>query len=468
MAIALVLMLLLVGTVLFHFLSPWNLTPLASNWGAIDNTILITFWVTGFVFVVVNLFLVYAIIRYRYNAARRSSYEPENKSLELWLTGITTVGIAALLAPGLVVWGSFVTVPDDAHEFEVIGQQWHWSFRFPGEDGEFGAVDPRLITEDNPFGLDPDDPNSLDDVLVQSPVVLLPIDRPVKVLMRSTDVIHNFKVANFRAKMDLLAGQVTYMWLTPTREGEYDVICAQLCGVGHFAMRGRVEIVQQEVFDEWFARQPTFGELQARAAPDPVAGEQLYATCIACHGSGGEGNRDLNSPAIAGMDAWSVARQLKNFRSGARGTHSEDIYGQQMRPFATLLADEDAIRNVAAYIETLSPVRIEPTVAGDARRGERLYRTCANCHGRDGQGIRAVNGPALAGVDDWYHVTQLANFREGVRGRHHEDMYGNQMVDMAQMLVSERDVRDVVAYINTLAAPGRTMATAQLGAQGDD
>lgn len=459
MAIALVLFLLVLGTVLFHFVSPWNLTPLASNWGDIDTTIQITFVVTGAVFVAVNLFMIYAIVRYRYNKNRRSRYDPENKKLEMWLTGLTTLGIAALLAPGLVVWGAFVTVPDDAYELEVVGQQWHWSFRLPGADGQLGAIHNRYIDEDNPFGLNPDDPRGWDDLLIESPIVLLPVDRPVKLVLRSKDVLHNFKVANFRGKMDMLPGQTSYMWLTPTRVGDYDLVCAQLCGIGHFAMRGKVRVVEQEEFDEWLAEQPTFGELRARVPGDPDAGQAAYAPCAACHGQDGQGNRETNAPQLAGTAAWYVERQLHNFRSGARGTHEEDTYGREMRPFAQMLPDDDAIRNVAAYIESLPHRRVESTISGNVERGGRLYRTCANCHGANGEGNRFVNGPPLAGIQDWYHATQLEHFREGIRGRHAKDLYGNQMVDMAQRLVNEAAIHDVVAYINTLSPASRADAT---------
>src|SRR3989338_6318855 len=112
MALAIVLILLVVGSVLFHFLSPWYFTPIASNWGAMDDTISITLWVTGFVFVVVNLFMVYAVIRFRYRKDRRAAYEPENKKLEWWLIGVTTAGGAALLAPRLFVWGEIVNGPE--------------------------------------------------------------------------------------------------------------------------------------------------------------------------------------------------------------------------------------------------------------------------------------------------------------------------------------------------------------------
>ena len=462
MAIALVLFLLVLGTVLFHFLSPWQLTPLASNWVDIDNTIQITMVVTGLVFVAVNLFMIYAIVRYRFNKNRRALYEPENKKLEIWLIGLTTVGIAALLAPGLVAWGSFVTVPDEAHEFEVVGQQWHWSYRFPGEDRQFGGIHNRFISSDNPLGINPEDPRSQDDVIVLSPTVVLPIDLPVKAILRSKDVLHNFKVPNFRAKMDMLPGQTSFIWLTPTVAGDYDMVCAQLCGIGHFAMRGTVRVVEQEEFNAWLASQPTFAALQAREPADVNAGQGLFAPCAACHGPQGQGNMSTNAPRIAGVGSWYIERQLRNFKSGARGTHEEDTNGQAMRPFGTMLADDTAIRNVAAYIDSLPEPAVESTVSGDVRRGERLFRTCSNCHGHAGQGNESVNGPRLVGVQDWYQVTQLNNFRRGIRGRHTQDMYGNQMVDMAQMLADESAVHDVVAYINTLEPPAGAVAAAKL------
>lgn len=457
MAIAIVLIVLAVGSVLFYFLSPWNLTPLASNWGMIDTTVLITFWVTGFVFVAVTAFVVYCVIRFRYREDRRAEYEPENAKLEIWLTAITTVGIAALLAPGLWVWDAFVRVPDNAHSVEVYGQQWHWSFRFPGESGELGRVHARFMSETNPFGIDPEDPNGQDDILVSSPVIYLPVDRPVHIKLRSRDVIHNFKVANFRAKMDALPGQTSHFWFTPTEKGEYQAICAQHCGVAHFAMRASVQVVDDEDFEEWLAGFPTFADTQQREEADIAQGEAAYRNCVSCHRSDGRGNRDLNAPKLAGLEPWYVERQLALFKSGARGAHEDDTYGRQMVPFAQML-DAEGKRNVAAYIATLPDEMPSETFDGNVGRGERLYRTCANCHGREGQGNWATHAPRLAGFDDWYLVRQLEHFRDGVRGRHPDDPYGNQMIDMAQYLVNDRAVRDVVAYINTLPLPRRNDA----------
>jgi cytochrome c oxidase subunit II len=450
MIIAVAVVVLVLGSVLFHFLSPWYLTELASNWSNIDDTITITFWVTGFVFVVVNLFMAYCIIRFRYNRNRRSDYEPENKKLEWWLTGITTVGVAAMLAPGLWVWNDFVNVPEDAMEVEAIGQQWHWTYRFPGADGQLGAVDVRFMSNENPFGIDPDDPRGQDDVLVDSPTVHLPLDQPVKLLLRSKDVLHNFTVAQFRVKMDLVPGLVSYMWFTPTRTGRFEVLCEELCGIAHHAMRGTVVVEEPQDFERWLAAQPTYADLAATPPGDPAAGQLLYAVCSSCHGAQGEGVAALNGPKLAGQEAWYLRRQLTYYQTGVRGAHPDDVYGQQMAPMANVVASEEAMRNVIAYIETFPDNPVEATIVGNVDRGRRIYQVCGSCHGWEGEGIQAVKAPRAAGVQDWYLARQLNNFKRGIRGAHPEDLYGQQMIQMANVLVSDRAVDDVVAYINTL------------------
>ena len=450
MALAIVLIILVIGSIVFHLWSPWFFTDLASNWSAIDLTIDITFWVTGFVFVAVNLFMAYAIIRYRHRKGQKADYEPENKKLEWWLTGLTAIGVAAMLAPGLVVWGQFVDVPDNAADVEVVGQQWHWSYRFPGNDGRFGTVDARLIAPDNAFGMNPDDPYGRDDILVSSPELHLPVDQPVKLLLRSKDVLHDFAVAEFRVKMDLVPGMITYMWLTPNKIGTYEVLCEELCGMAHHAMRGRVVVEEEADFRTWLASHPTYDEVVNRPAGNPAIGQQSYAVCVACHGQQAEGMQALNAPRLTGLDPVYMKRQLKYYQSGVRGSHEDDIYGQQMAPMAATLATDEAIDNVIAYIESLPHVPAEPTITGDLERGAELYETCRSCHGATGAGIWAMNAPRQSGMDDWYLVQQLQNFRSGIRGSHPSDMYGQQMILMAKSLKSDEDVNNVVAYINTL------------------
>ena len=465
MALVIAIILLVIGSVLFHFMSPWYLTPLASNWSTIDDTLDITFWVTGFVFVAVNLFMAYAVFRYRYDKNRRADYQPENKKLESWLTGLTAVGVAAMLAPGLFVWAEFVTPPEDASLLEAVGKQWHWSYRLPGKDGKLGAVEARYISQANPFGMEADDPDGQDDVLINSNEIHLPIDQPVKVLLRSTDVLHDFAVAQFRVKMDLVPGLVSYLWFTPTRVGEFEVLCEELCGVGHHTMRGMVVVDEQADYDAWLAQQSTYAELRAVQPGNVQIGQAQYAVCAACHGAQGEGNPALNSPKIAGQGGWYMRRQLEYYKSGARGRHPDDTYGMQMAPMAATLVDAAAINNVIAYIETLPDVPAEHTVQGDVEEGADIYVTCSVCHGVNGEGNAATNAPRQAGMSDWYLARQLRNFKTGVRGAHRADKYGQQMAMMAAFLSDDNAIDDVVAYINTLSGSPRALSNFNIGAE---
>ena len=272
MIVAIGLLAVAVGTVVFHFWSPWWWTPIASNWGYIDDTIILTFWITGVVFIAVVLFMAYCVMRFKYKPEARSLYKPENHKVEWWLTGLTTVGVAGMLIPGLFVWNQFITVPDDATEVEVLAQQWSWSFRLPGKDGKLGTSNVRLINDDNPFGVDPKDANGQDDVLIDGEDLHLPLNKPVKVLLRSIDVLHDFYVPQFRAKMDMVPGAVTYFWVEPTRAGTFDILCFELCGVGHHAMRSQVVVESDAAYGTWLAQQTTFKKAAAAAkAKKPLA-----------------------------------------------------------------------------------------------------------------------------------------------------------------------------------------------------
>ena len=450
MAVALGILILVIITVLFHFLSPWWFTPLAADWAMMDLTVDITFWVTGVVFIVLNAFLVWVIIKYRHRQGVKAHYEPESHKLEWWLTVVTSIGVVAMLAPGLWVWARVIDVPDDAAVVEVIGQQWHWSFRFPGEDGVLGQTDVFLISVENPFGMRADDPAGMDDILIANPELHLPIGQSYKFVLRSKDVLHNFTVPQFRVKMDLVPGMTPYAWLKPTRAGRYDIMCEELCGIAHFAMRGAVVVEEQAAFEDWLATYPTYAQVLDRPQPDLAVGQAQYAVCSACHGAQGEGNEMLNAPRLAGQGGWYLRRQLENFKHGIRGGDARDSFGAQMAPMAAVLADDMAMTNVVAYIGSLPDTDSPETISGDVAKGEAIYTTCLSCHGAEGQGIWSQNAPRLNGINDWYLARQLENYRQGIRGSHLQDLYGKQMSLMSIMLRDEEAVRDVVAYINTL------------------
>ena len=180
-----------------------------------------------------------------------------------------------------------------------------------------------------------------------------------------------------------------------------------------------------------------------------ASGDKLFASCTSCHGSKAEGSATVNAPAIAGQDAAYVERQLRNFRSNRRGTHKSDSLGAQMRAVAAAtFADDAAVTQLATYISAL-PKTVPATPArGDLHNGNNLYQgKCGACHGGAAEGNPALKAPRLAGLDAAYLKRQFANFRDGMRGTDAQDMPGRQMAMMAKTLATERDLDDVIAFI---------------------
>ena len=253
----------IVGSILFHVFTPWWWTDIASNWGAMDDTIVLTFWIGGGVFIAVCLFMIYCVFKFSYKEGRKVEYKPEDNKLEIILTVVTTLGVAALLAPGLIVWNQYINTPSNAINIEVMARQWGWQYRLPGEDGKLGTSNIVNINDQNPFGINLDDQNGRDDILIQSDELHLKTNRPVKILLRSTDVLHNFYVPQFRAKMDAVPGLVTYYWFEPNKEGDYEVLCAEYCGIGHYGMRAKVVVDNEENYEKWLEQQETFSDFIA-------------------------------------------------------------------------------------------------------------------------------------------------------------------------------------------------------------
>jgi len=185
-------------------------------------------------------------------------------------------------------------------------------------------------------------------------------------------------------------------------------------------------------------------------AQDAKAGEAAFQVCKTCHGPQGEGQQQLNAPNLTGQFDWYLIRQLQNFKAGIRGTDPKDVYGAQMRPMSMTLADEAAIKNVVAYIQTLPGSDAKSTLDGDAEQGKALYTVCATCHGQKAEGNLAMNAPRLNSQQDWYLLRQLKNFKEGIRGKHPQDTYGAQMQAMSNTLPDETAMKNVIAYIISL------------------
>lgn len=194
-----------------------------------------------------------------------------------------------------------------------------------------------------------------------------------------------------------------------------------------------------------------FCPLAVAAEPDeslPVPADE-FVYCTVCHGVQLMGNPIIKAPRLSGMDTWYVERQLMAFKNGWRGAHESDEIGMEMQPMAAVLSDEQ-IREAAEFVsKTRSPLP-PVTVDGNVENGRARYMACAACHGIDGKGNAALGGPALTGQNDWYLVTQMENYRDGIRGSHPADVYGMQMRSAVQLLSDDQDIRDVVSYINTL------------------
>jgi cytochrome c553 len=177
-------------------------------------------------------------------------------------------------------------------------------------------------------------------------------------------------------------------------------------------------------------------------------GDKLFAPCTSCHGSKAEGSVTVNAPAIAGQDAAYLERQLRNFRSDRRGTHKSDSLGAQMRAAATTLADDAAVTKVATLVSALPKTLPAAPARGNLHNGNNLYHgKCGACHGGAAEGNPALKAPRLAGLDAAYFKRQFANFRDGVRGADPQDIPGRQMAMMAKTLPNERDLEDVIAFI---------------------
>jgi cytochrome c oxidase subunit II len=184
-----------------------------------------------------------------------------------------------------------------------------------------------------------------------------------------------------------------------------------------------------------------------------VVGEALYGVCAGCHGFAGEGQSAVHAPNLTGLEDWYLARQLSYFREGIRGAHADDVYGQQMAPFALSLPDDRAIEDVVAYIASLPRSLSQSVVSGDPERGRAQYALCSACHGADARGNEQLSAPALVGLDDWYVVRQLELYRDGQRGAHPQDTYGRQMQAIVGTLGDVEQLRDLARYLTTLDTP---------------
>ncbi len=244
----------------------WWLPPLASEHGkAIDTLFIVTLAITGLVFVLVQLFLAFVIFKFAGSEKRRAAHFTDNKALELIWTIVPAVILTALIVSGGRLWSriQIAEPPEDAFKVEVWGEQFRWTFRYPGKDGQFGRTDPKLISVENPLGIDKNDPAAKDDIFffAGEENLHIPVNKPVVVYLRSKDVLHSFYVPQLRVKQDAVPGMVTRTWFVVTKKGEYEIACAELCGLGHYMMRGVMVAEDEKDVENWLKDQLTVADV---------------------------------------------------------------------------------------------------------------------------------------------------------------------------------------------------------------
>jgi cytochrome c oxidase subunit II len=246
------------GITVYLFLAKiWWFPPAITQFGTqIDDQFHRTLVITGIVFVLAQLGLAYAIFQSRDRGQKVSFFEG-NSAMEFIWTLATVIMFVGLGLYGEHAWAEahFQGAAPGALQLEVTGQQFAWNFRYAGPDGKFGATKPELVSASsgNPLGLDPRDPASKDDIV--SPVAYVPVGHEVELLIRTQDVTHSFYLRELRLKQDAVPGMTIHMHFNPEVTGQYELACAELCGLGHYRMRSFVNVVSQEEYDKWVSDQ---------------------------------------------------------------------------------------------------------------------------------------------------------------------------------------------------------------------
>lgn len=257
----------------------------------IDLMLYITIGVTGVVFLITQILLFWFAFKYQENDERKAYYFPHNTKLELIWTTVPAIFLTVLVVFGLKYWFKMTgEAPKDSVIVEVTGHQFAWEFRYPGTDKILGKKNYKLTKGANSLGVDFNDPASLDDLHV-SATMHLPVGKPVKLVINAQDVLHDVGLVHFRLKMDAVPGIPTTMWFTPLYTTEqmkvktgnpnftYEISCDQMCGKGHFSMRGMIIVEKEEDYNKWLAtQQPEYFTIFPDKKPKSLTDPSLDTT----------------------------------------------------------------------------------------------------------------------------------------------------------------------------------------------
>jgi cytochrome c oxidase subunit 2 len=269
--------------------------PAASDHGEkIDFMLIITIAVTGVVFLLTQILLFWFAYKYQFSERRTVYYFPHNNKLELIWTVVPAIFLTLLVGLGLFYWFKITgDAPKDAQIVEITGKQFNWMMRYPGKDNILGRKNYRLTdaSNGNALGVDWEDGASHDDI--EATEMHLVVGKPVQLVINAQDVIHDVGLVHFRLKMDAVPGIPTTLWFTPlyttaqmkeitgNKEFVYEISCDQVCGSGHYSMRGVIIVETQEEYDAWLAsKKPQYLTVKEAAAPTPAPADSTAAVSV--------------------------------------------------------------------------------------------------------------------------------------------------------------------------------------------
>jgi cytochrome c oxidase subunit 2 len=233
--------------------------------GEVDHLMVLVHWLMFVLFVGWSAFFVYVLVRFRRSAHPVASHSGMRGRWSTWIEGgVLAAEIVLLAFFSIPVWSARVDAfPAERQStvVRVVAEQFAWNVHYPGADGRFGRTDVSLLGPTNPLGLDRNDPAAKDDVTTINQLNL-PVDKPVIVYLSSKDMVHSFGLPQMRVKQDAVPGIAQPVWFTPTQTGEWEIACSQLCGLGHYRMRGFYTIQTQAEFDAWLAEESAAAAVQ--------------------------------------------------------------------------------------------------------------------------------------------------------------------------------------------------------------